>query len=251
MQEGYRFERLSQQLEICVSAEHRFGTDAFLLAHFCGVRATERACDLGTGCGIIPMLWLRDARPCQICAVEIQPQAIGQLQLTLEHCGLQGEITPLCMDLRDLPALRAAVGTGSMDVVSCNPPYKACDTGIPSAGDAQLIARHEVCCTIADVCAAAAAILRYGGRLCLCHRPERLADVFDAMRRHKIEPKRLRMVQQRHGEAPWLVLVEGRLGGRPHLRIEPSLTIEDEGRFGEELLRIYGKLRKEEEIDER
>ena len=57
-------------------------------------------------------------------------------------------------------------------------------------------------CSIDDVCAAAAKLLQTGGRLCVCQRPERLLDVLESMRAHKIEPKRVRFVQKRGDTAP-------------------------------------------------
>lgn len=109
-----------------------------------------------------------------------------------------------------------------MDVVTCNPPYKSGGRGILSetASDPQ-IARHETLCTIGDICTAAARLLKYGGRLCICQRPERLPDVMEAMRQNDIEPKRLRFVQQREHTAPWLFLLEGRRGGKPFYRWRP------------------------------
>ena len=106
----------------------------------------------------------------------------------------------------------------------------------------KLIARHESECTLDDICQAASKLLQFGGRLCMCQRPERLADVMESMRRFDIEPKRLRMVQQRKSKAPKLFLLEGRRGGkRGFLDVLPTLFIEDEnGGFSQEMLEIYG-----------
>lgn len=58
-------------------------------------------------------------------------------------------------------------------------------------------ARHECTCTLEDVAKAGRDVLRFGGRLCLCQRPERLADAMNVFRSYGLEPKRLRLVQQR------------------------------------------------------
>lgn len=96
-------------------------------------------------------------------------------------------------------------------------------------------------CSIDDVCSAAKRSLRYGGRLCICNRPERLADVICSMRANGIEPKRLRTVQKDRSSDPWLILVEGRLGGSPFMRIESPLYIKGENGepYSEEMKRIY------------
>ena len=240
MEFSHHFEPLGDTLSICVSPQHKFGTDSFLLSHFAQVRRKDLACDLCTGCGIVALLWFRDRQqgPRQAYCVEIQPQAIAQLECTVERNALADRVVPVLGDLTQLTLPLA----GQFDLVTCNPPYKAADTGILSESGSDQLARHETACTIYDVCAAAARLLKFGGRFCVCQRPERLADVLEAMRRSRLEPKRLRMVQQRGDSAPWLFLVEGKLGAKPFLQVEPPLIIEGPEGFSRELLTIYGKM---------
>lgn len=237
-----QFEPLNSRLKICVSREHKFGTDAFLLSDFARVRRRDILCDLGTGCGIVLLLRYRtqEDTPREAWGVDIQPQAIRQLQAAVEENHLEGQIHPVCADLRQL---KGKVPFGYFDVVTCNPPYQAAQTGILCEEDAHTIARHELFCTLEDVCQSASKLLRFGGRLCLCQRPQRLFDAMAAMRKFHIEPKRLRMVQQRAASAPWLFLLEGRLGSRPHLEVEAPLLMEapDGQGFSQEVLRIYHK----------
>lgn len=238
----YTMEKLSDTLSICVTRDHRFGTDAFLLSDFANVRRKDLACDLGTGCGIIPLLLFRNREegPKQAYGVDIQPLAIQQLQFTVEQANLSGRMIPVQADLSDLDALKKSLPFGSFDVVTCNPPYKKANHGILSESRSDIIARHETMCSIDDVCKAAAKLLQFGGRLCICQRPERLLDVMEAMRRQKIEPKRVRFVQKRGDTAPWLFLVEGRKGGNRFLKVEPPLIIQDNnGDFSTELQKIY------------
>ena len=216
----YKWEQLQQNLFVCRSDRHSFGTDAFLLISFSRYRAKDSVCDLGTGCGIIPLLMQRERPPKQIYAVDIQPEAITQLQMALERSRKPLAITPICTDLR---VLWENAPKGVLDLVTCNPPYKANDAGIVSPDMAKRIARHEVACEFSDICAAAAKLLQYHGRFCVCCRPERLTDVMYAMRAHGIEPKRLRHVCKNPESAPWLFLLEGMKGAKSFLQIEPSL----------------------------
>ena len=110
---------------------------------------------------------------------------------------------------------------------TCNPPYKAYQAGIESQLTAQKIARHEVLCNIYDICRSAKRLLRFGGRLCICNRPERLADCMDAMRQNGIEPKRLQFVAKAPDAQPWLFLLEGRSGGNPFLNVLPQRIVGD------------------------
>lgn len=231
------FEKLTETMQICVTAEHRFGTDAFLLADFASPRMKDLVCDLGTGCGIIPMLMSREKAPKKILAVDIQPQAIEQLRTSLARSGLES-IEPVCADLK---TLWEGAPLEVCDVVTCNPPYKAQSCGIESTMTAQKIARHEILCNIDDVCRASARLLKFGGRVCLCNRPERLCDVISAMKANGLEPKRLRFVSKTPADAPWLFLIEGKKGGKPFLKVEPPLIILEGGDFSAELMKIYGR----------
>ncbi len=231
----YKYEKLTDKIYVCASSDHRFGTDAFLLADFSQYRQKDKACDLGTGCGIIPLI-MQKYRPPQVTyAVDIQEGAIEQLRLGLEKSEISG-IVPICADLKEL---WEDAPLGQLDLVTCNPPYKVNNAGFQSIITAQKIARHEILCTIDDVCAAAKKLLKYGGRLCVCNRPERLSDVIFAMKNNDIEPKRLRFVSKNPDEAPWLFLIEGKKGSKPFMKVEPQLYIRSENGFTEELQRIY------------
>lgn len=239
-EEDFSYELINGKLKICTSPEHKFGTDAFLLSDFAQVRRKDRCVDLGTGCGIIPLLWFREmeAAPQVAYGVDIQPQAIQQMKHTVEACQLQDRLIPVEGDLKDLsPQLPA----DSFTLVTCNPPYKATNTGILNEADAHSIARHEILCNIDDVCRASARLLKFGGRLCICQRPERLLDTLEAMRKYKIEPKRLRFVQKKGDTAPWLFLVEGKKGSASYLKVEAPFLIQqkDSDENSDELRRIY------------
>lgn len=243
MKQEWTWEVLSPTLSICVSRQHKFGTDAVILSDFarrcCGLSFSKLlACDLGTGCGIIPLLWHRfpDSHPMETWCVDIQPEAIAQLNETLVRYPVP-KLHPLESDLKELSG---KIPFQTFQLVTCNPPYKKQGAGILSEGESAQTARHETQCTIEDVVKAAKSLLCQGGRLCLCQRPERLADVTGSMRAWGIEPKRLRFVQKNGASAPWLFLIEGRAGGKPFLQVEPPLLIEDEkGNPSEEIQRIY------------
>ena len=147
-------------------------------------------------------------------------------------------MTPHLCDLR---SIQQEFKAESFTLVTMNPPYKPVNTGIESLGESARIARHEVCCNIEDAVKAAAYLVTYAGSFCMCHRPERLVDALDIMRRYKLEPKRLRFVVDKAGEEPFLFLVEGKKGAKPFLRVEPTLVIKGEdSRFTPEMIRIYG-----------
>ena len=101
---------------------------------------------------------------------------------------------------------------------SSNPPYYPPGSGRLRKEDSLSLARSELCCPLDALCAAAARALRWGGRLYLVHKPERLADLMVFLRAARLEPKRLRFVRHSAASAVSLVLLEARLGGKPGLQ---------------------------------
>ena len=238
-----RTEPLGSGIQIYVSDAHHFSTDTILLANFACAKNGERVVELGTGCGTIPLLMIRDAAPQSIHALDIQEEAIDLLQNSIELNLKNGVknvelITPLLGDIREINNLLPA---GESDLVVCNPPYKLGGAGLTNPDEAKKIALHETECTLDDVCEAAKWLLRYGGRFVLCQRPERLTDVLSCMRAHDLEPKRLRMVQGRADKAPKLFLCEAKRGAKPgYMDVLPALIIEGENGFTAEMRQIYG-----------
>lgn len=239
----FRTENLGKGFKICVSDSHGFGTDAVLLADFASPGSGDAACDLCAGCGIVTVLWRRNGRGGRITAVELMPEACELAQRSFELNGLGADTGVINCDLRQIASV---LPHGCMDVVAVNPPYKAKGSGVVSGSPSASAARHETMCSLSDVCAAAAHLLRFRGRLCMCNRPERLADAFEEMRLHGIEPKRLRFVSKSPGSKPWLFLLEGTKGGRPFLNVEPELMMYSrEGVYSSEVREIYGDCGKE------
>lgn len=230
-------EQLSKGIFVQTGNIHRFGTDAFLLSHFASPKQNDLVCDLGTGCGIIPMLFQKGQPPRLVYGVDIQEDAIAQLKASLTASEIAGKVVPICADLRKLT--RDMLPLGEFNLVTCNPPYKVSGGGILSEVKGEQIARHETMCTIDDVCKAAFSLLNYGGRLCICQRPERLCDVMVAMRANRIEPKRLRMVAKTAAGAPWLFLIEGQKCGKPFMKVLPMLCLYEGQEYTEELKAIY------------
>ena len=221
MNTEYNFEKLSDSVKVCVSSDHTFGTDAFLLTEFSGFKGNDIICDLGTCCGIIPLAISVQKPGIPIFAVDIQPKAIEQLKNGIRESNLEN-ITPILADLKELPP---EMPFQKFSLVICNPPYKASKAGVESLSETQRIARHEVMCNINDICLTADRLLKFGGKLCICNRPERLADVISSMKQNHIEPKKLQFIAKDNNSAPWLFLIEGKKGAKPFLQVLPNRII--------------------------
>lgn len=226
---GYRF--------VYDDALFRPGTDTFLLSSLPRLKTGLRVCDLGCGTGLLGLLLMQRQSGLSVTGVDILPEAIALANRCAAENGLETRLRFLQTDLR---TVRDHFPTGSFDLVVCNPPYYPPQSGHMAEDSAIRTARSEVSCTLEDICAAAAYLLRWGGSFCLVHKPARLTDVLDAMRRHGCEPKRLRLVCTRPESAPSLLLAEGRRGGRPGLSVEPPLILQrSDGSPTAELDAIY------------
>lgn len=200
----------------------RPGTDTFLLSSLPRLKRGLRVCDLGCGTGLLSLLLLQRQPELQVTGVEILPQAAALARRAAEENHLSGRLTIVEGDLRS----RALPLTpGSFDLAVCNPPYYSPGSGALPDQDALRTARTEATCTLTELCSCAARLLRWDGRFCLVHKPERLTDLLCTMREAALEPKRLRFVCSKPGAAPSLVLAEGRRGGRPGLTVEPPLLL--------------------------
>ena len=235
--EGLRWEALCPGGIRFVYGNGQFppGLDSFLLSSLPKLKPGTRVCDLGCGAGLLGLLLLQRLGDLTVTGLDIQPEAIRLGKLAAAENRLEDRLFFRLEDLR-----KTTLPAGSFDLVVCNPPYFPSASGPPPKGEARRTARTEASCTLEDVCRAAARLLRWGGALCLVHKPERLADLFCALRREGLEAKRLRLAALRPERAPSLALLEARRGGKPGLTVEPPLILETPGGSPTaELNRIY------------
>lgn len=213
---GYRF----------VYDDHLFrpGTDTFLLSSLPRLKPRMRICDLGCGTGLLSLLLLQRQAELSVVGIDIQSEAIRLAQ----KAAAENQLTDrLIFQTEDLCQLKGRFPTGSFDLVVCNPPYYPSNSGRMSTDNSIRTARSESSCTLEDVCCTAAYLLRWGGSFCLVHKPERLTDVLCTLRDVGIEPKHLRFVCKTGKDAPALLLVEGRRGGKSGLTVESPLILQN------------------------
>ncbi len=220
----------------------RFGMDAVLLSNFTAsdlkFKKDFTLLDLGTGTGILPILLAAKTRASLLTGIEIQAPMAEMARRSVQGNGLSGRIEILDLDIKEA-SLRLPLG--SFDNVATNPPYTKAGGGMINPGDTKAISRHELLCTLRDVVKTAAALLKPNGSFYMVHRPDRLSEIFAQMQAFKLEPKLLRLVCPRLGEAPSLILVKGTKFGNPGMKLPPPIYIYDsEGRYTEEVQMAYG-----------
>lgn len=215
-----------------------FGMDAVLLSAFAKVKAGEKALDLGTGTGILPILLEAKYEGDSYTGLEIQEESADMALRSVRYNHLEEKIHIVTGDIREAASL---FGAASFHVITVNPPYMIGSHGLKNENEAKYIARHEVLCTLEDVLRESASLLKGKGRFYMVHRPFRLAEILAGMSRHQLEPKRMRLVYPYADKEPNMVLVEGVKGARPRMTVEPPLIVyRQDGSYTEELLQLYG-----------
>jgi tRNA1(Val) A37 N6-methylase TrmN6 len=218
-----------------------FSLDAVLLARFVYVPIQKGSLvDLCSGNGVVPLLLSKRTKG-TIVGVEIQEKLYDMAVRSIEYNHLEHQIQMVHGDLKDAPRV---LGYEKHDVVTCNPPYFS----TPPSGEMNLnehfaIARHEIMCTLDDCVKASSELLKQGGKAAFVHRPERLLDLVTAMRKYRLEPKRLQFVYPKPGKDANTILLEAIKDGKPGLKILPPLTVYHENNeYTEEVRKIlYGE----------
>lgn len=201
-----------EDLAIVQDDDHlKYGTDALLLSAFVKGSKKAKALDLGCGNGVIPLILLHNQKASTAVGVELQESSAALARESSEINGYTERLSIITGDFTAPLPLEA----GSFDLVTCNPPYMKCDSGRSCDSECKNIARHEVGCDIYSVCAAAARYVKFGGNFYVVYRPDRISDLFAALRENRFEPKTVTFVCSRPSLAPCLVLVSAKLGANP------------------------------------
>lgn len=197
---------------------YRFSVDALLLAQFATVKKGGVVVDLGTGCGIIPLVLLLTRSVRRTYGLEIQAELAAQAERNAALNGFQSRMEIIRGDIRNPP-----FKSGMADVVICNPPFRQVSTGRINPDVRRAIARHEILASLDHILTASRRLLRAKGRLAMVYPASRAADLMDAMRQHGLEPKRMQVIYPDPGTRAKRVLMEGCAEGAAGLVIEPPI----------------------------
>jgi len=243
MEHQYRMERIDD-LErsglklIQDSDKFCFGMDAVLLSGYAKVKDGETALDIGSGTGIIPILLTAKTQGKKFYGIEIQKDMADMAARSVALNHLEDKVEIIYGDIREADKYWK---NGSLDVITCNPPYMNDMHGIKNPEETFAIARHEITCTLEAVLAQSSKLLKQNGRFYMVHRPHRLGDIMSGLRKYRLEPKRMRMVHPYADKEANMVLIEATKDGGAFLKVESPLVIyEAPNKYTEELLGIYG-----------
>ncbi len=220
-----------------------FGIDSVLISDFAKeVKDNSVGADLGTGTGIIGILLSAKAKIKKIYGIEVQKDVADMARRSVELNGLENKFEVLNINIKNIGE---KIERESLDFVVTNPPYKKLDTGKVNENECKYISRHECSANLEDFISTSKYLLKDKGTLYMIHRPERLADLIELMRKYKMEPKKIRFVYSMVNKDASLVLIKAVKNARQFLKIEKPLIIYDEnGEYTDEIYKIYNKERK-------
>ena len=192
------------------------------ISDFVKIKAGERALDLGTGNGIIPILLSEKTQGRHFTGLEIQPEMAEMARRSVDYNGLEDKVDIVTGDIKEAAEI---FKPAFFDVITTNPPYMIADHGLRNPADAKAIARHEVLCSLDDILRESMRLLQDKGRFYMIHRPFRLTEIMIKMNYYKIEPKRIQFIYPYLDKEPTMVMIEGVRGAKPRITVEPPLVI--------------------------
>ncbi len=214
-----------------------FGIDSVLLANYCNLKDGEEVVDLGTGTGIIPILLYGKNNIKKIFGIEIQKEVAEMAERTIKLNKVEEFIEIINTNVKDY---RKYLKKNHFDTVVSNPPYIKTSNNLISPERKKALSRHEIEGNLEDFIKTAAELLKHRGKFYMVYRPNRLVEVFQYMKKYKIEPKKIRFVQNKEDEEPNLVLIKGVKAANPHLIVEkPLIVFNKDGNYTEEINKIY------------
>ncbi len=217
-----------------------FGIDAVLLSDFAkNIKRDSMVMDLGTGTGIISILLCEKTNLKKIIGVEVQEEVYNMACRNSKLNNLENKFEVINQNILNLKDMYK---NNSLDVIVTNPPYKKINTGVVNDEEKKLISRHEILANLEDYINISSSLLKDKGEFYMVHRPDRLVDILENMRKYKLEPKEIKLVYSRSNQPPKLVLIKGVKNGKAFLKFRENLYIYNKnGEYTDEILKIYNK----------
>jgi len=215
-----------------------FSLDSILLPNFVNIKKnTKKILDIGSGNAVIPII-LSTKTDASITGIELQKDVYELGIKSLKYNSLDKKIDFINMDVKEY-----AKNSNSdiFDLITCNPPYfKIDDNSHINLDIHKQLARHEITLCLEDVIKISRKLLKNGGSLAMVHRPERLIEILELMKKNNIEPKRIRFVYPKEKKDANILLIEGVKDGSPGLKIEePLYTYDNNNNYTKEILSYF------------
>jgi tRNA1Val (adenine37-N6)-methyltransferase len=216
---------------------YRYSIEPFLLVNFASLSTGSRLLDIGTGCGIIPLLASRQVELGKITAIEIQKSLYDLAVINMSKNGISNKVSLVHGDFTD-STLNSK--DGLFDTVISNPPYRKLNTGRMNPSHEKAVARHEIYMNLNSLLTKTSSLLKYGGALVMAYPPIRLKEVQETLCSHKFFPSRLRFIHGSREADARIFLIESVKNRQVECVIEPPLFVYNkDGSYSKEMEKVY------------
>lgn len=226
---GYKNLKIYQDTEM-----FNFSLDSILLPNFVTLnQKVQNILDIGCGNAVIPLV-LTQKTNAKIIGVEIQPEVFSLAKKSISYNDLEDRIKLINMDICEYAK---ELESDVFDVITCNPPFfKIGEKSHLNESPYKIVARHEVKLNLDLLFSISKKLLKNNGVISIVHRPERLVEIIEVMRKNNIEPKKIQFVYPGKNKKANILLIEGSKNGRPGLKILPPLyTHNEDGTYTKEV----------------
>lgn len=215
---------------------YRFSLDALLLADFVRTADNARIIDLGTGCGIIPMILCRRFPGATVAGIDSNRSMAGLAKENVIRNGFADRIDIL---FEDVMSVKSQFPVSSFDGVVANPPFRTPNSGRLSPKAGRDTARHESTAGMADFLAVAKYLAKPSGRIWFIYHPDRLIEFIRYAGEQKLAVLRLRMVHGSSNAPAKMFLAELAKARKGTIDILPPLIVhDDQGDYTPEVSQI-------------
>ena len=216
---------------------YRYSIEPFLLVNFASLSTGNRLLDIGTGCGIIPLLASTQVELEKIVAIEIQKSLYDLAVINMAKNGISGKVS---LVHGDFTSWALSSKDGLFDTAISNPPYRKLNTGRMNPNHEKAVARHEISMNLNSLLTKTSSLLKYGGAFVMVYPPLRLKEVHATLCIHKLFPSRLRFIHGSREADARIFLIESVKSRQVECVIEPPLFIYNkDGSYSKEMEKIY------------
>ena len=199
---------------------YRFTSDSVLLSKFAIPKKNDVVADFCAGSGIVGFhfyaLHKENFPNIPITFFEMQQTLLSLSQKTAKL----NDFENFSFVLGKLQDIDKAYHE-KFSLVLCNPPYEK--GGFENDEYHKAVCRKELTINLDEIAKAVAYALKFGGRVCMLHRADRVAEVCYTLKRYNLEVKKLQFVGGRYGTKPYLLLVEAVKGGKACVELLPTV----------------------------
>lgn len=230
---GYKNLKIVQNTEMFC-----FSLDSILLPNFVTINTrTKHILDIGCGNAPMPLI-ISNKTKAHITGVEIQKEIFDLAEKTIKINNKEDQIDII---LGNICEIYKKWESDTFDVIVCNPPFFKISEGSHfNINNNKTLARHELTLDLEQIMIICKKLLKNNGVVGIVHRPERLVNIIEVMKKNNIEPKKIQFVYPKIGSDANILLIEGKKNGNSGLKImSPIYSHDANGDYSKQIEKFF------------